>query len=217
MHWHFFYTGPVISRSKPVNSRLIRICLFCGIFVLLAPCFLFGQRRGGRGSGGRTAPSGGGDTETDEAKQFERAAAIQARPEQVTQFQAMTKSDQAARTSTQDLLQHAGTADQPDLFHYTKSITVAVDEAQSESSQFLHSFSDRQKKELKELTKKLGRASSDVTKENKALSRELERSKVNGKHLSEVAKKLDDALGDFQSRQVAVGTEMGITGISKPL
>lgn len=217
MHWHFFYTGPVISRSKPVNSRLIRVWLTCGIFVLLAPCFLFGQRRGGRSAGGRTAPSGGGDTETDEAKQFERAAAIQARPEQVTQFQAMTKSDQAARTSTQDLLQHADTADQPDLFHYTKSITVAVDEAQSENSQFVKSFSDVQKKELKELTKKLGKASSDVTKENKTLSHELERSKVDGRHLAEVVKKLDEALGDFQSRQVAVGTEMGIPGIPKPL
>jgi hypothetical protein len=74
----------------------------------------------------------------------------------------------------------------------------------------LQSLSDAQKLGLKDFTKKLGKAASDVTKENKALGRELEHSKVDRKQIAEVAKRLDKALSDFQTHQVAIGNEMGI-------
>lgn len=184
--------------------------------LLLLSSLAMGQRRGGRGAaGGRNAPGTGGDPESAETKQFERAAAIQARPEQITQFQVMTKSDQAARSSAQQLVENSATAQQTDLFHYTKSVTDAVDEAQLQNTKFLDSFSDPQKKELKNLTRKLAKASSGVAKDNKALSRELERSKVSGTHLAEVVKRLDTALADFQAQQTAIGTEMGIPGTGK--
>jgi hypothetical protein len=189
-----------------------------GTCLLLVSSVALSQHRGGRGAGGgRTAPGTPADTESPEAKQLERAAVIQARPEQVTQFQSMTRSDQAARSSAKELLQNAATAAQIDLFHYTKSITDAVDEAQSENIQFLESFSVAQKKELKKLTKKLAKTSSDMAKENKAMNRELERSKVSGTRLAEVVKRLDNALAEFQTQQAAIGTEMGITGTGKSM
>lgn len=179
----------------------------------MLPATTFAQRRGGRGRGSRSSPTGVSDNESQQTKDFERAAAVHARPEQITQFQQLTRSEQAARKSTEDLLQLAEAANQIDLFHYTGSVTRAVEEIEFESDQFLHSLSDAQKTGLKEFTKKLGKASSDVTKENKALNRQLERSKVNGRQIAEVARKLDKALSDFQTRQAAVGTEMGIQGI----
>jgi hypothetical protein len=63
---------------------------------------------------------------------------------------------------------------------------------------------------LKEITKKLGKASSDVTKRSKALTWDLERSGIAGQQISGVAEKLDKALSDLQARQLAMGSEMGI-------
>lgn len=177
---------------------------------LLVTSMALAQRRGGRGSGGKSNPTGVGDNESPEAKEITRAAALQARPDQITQFQQLTKSDEVAHQNAQTLLQHADAADKPELFHLSKSLSDSVDEAQTENQRFVQSFSDPQKSSLKELTKKLGKASSELTKENKALNKELERSKVNDRQIVEVVKRLDKTLADFQAKQVAVGTEMGI-------
>ena len=67
-----------------------------------------------------------------------------------------------------------------------------------------------QKSGLKEITKKLDKANSDVTKGNKALTRDLERSQIADQQISGVAEKLDKALGDLQTRQLAIAKEMGI-------
>lgn len=172
----------------------------------------FPQRRGGRGGGGKSNPTGVGDSESPEAKEITRAAALQARPDQVTQFQQLTRSDQLAHENAQALLQHANVADKPDFFHLTKSLSDSVDEVQTENQRFVQSLSDPQKSLLKELTKKLGKASSELTKESKALNKELERSNVNDSQIVEVVKRLDKALADFQSKQAAIGSEMGIEG-----
>jgi len=179
----------------------------------MLPAITFGQHRGGRGAGSRSSSTGVSDNESQETKDFERTVAIRARPDQITQFQQLTNSEHIARKNTENLLQVAETVNQIDLFHYTGAVTSAVDEAQFESDQFLLSFSDAQKSGLKDLRKKLGKANSDVTKENKALARELERTKVRGKQIAAVARRLDKALIEFQTRQNALGSEMGILGI----
>ena len=198
------------AKTKPFGL------LICGILLSLNATIMLAQHRGGRGGGGKSGPTGVSDSETEQSKDFKRAAAIQARPEQITQFQQLTKSDQVARKSAQGILEHAENADQPDLFHSSKSLTDAVEEAQSENQQFLQSLSDLQKSGLKDFIKKLGKANSDVTKENKAISRELERSKVDGKQLATATKKLDNALADFQAKHAAIGAEMGIPGVTVP-
>jgi CHAT domain-containing protein len=145
-------------------------------------------------------------------KDFKRAVALQATPDQVVQFQRLTKSTQAARKSAQDIQQLAESANQPDLFRYPNPLTSAVEEAQTDNEQFLQSFSAVQKSGLKDLTKKLGKANSDVTKQSKALTRGLGHSRIDGKQIAGVVEKLDKALSDFQTKQLAVGTEMGIPG-----
>ena len=179
----------------------------------MLPATTLAQRRGGRGGGSRSSPTGVSDSESQQTKDFERAAAIHARPEQITQFQQLTKSEQMARKNTENLLQVAETVERVDLFHHTTAVTNAVDELQLESEQFLLSFSEAQKSGLKDLRKKLGKANSEVTKENKALAHELERTKVRGKQIADAARRLDKALAEFQSSKNAVGTEMGIEGI----
>jgi len=184
--------------------------LIWGIVLLISPGAMLSQHRGGRGGGGRSGSTGVSDTETKEEKDFKRAAAIQARPEQIVQFPQLTESDRAAQKAAQDLLRLADSASQPDLFHSTESLTSAVEDAQSQNQDFLQSFSDAQKSGLKVFAKKLAKANSDVTKENKALGRELERSKVDRKQIVEAAKRLEKAFSNFQTEQVAVATEMGI-------
>lgn len=184
--------------------------LICGIVLLIGPHTLLAQHRGGHGaSGGRPST---GASNSDDLKDFNRAVALQATPDQVTQFQRLTKSTQAARKGAQDLLQLAEDASKPDLFHSTNPLTSAVEEAQIDNEHFLQSFSAVQKSGLKNVTKKLGKANSDLTKQSKALTRELEHSGIEAKQIAGIAEKLDKALSDFQTKQLAVGTEMGIQG-----
>ena len=182
----------------------------CGIVLLMSPHALLAQHRGGHGAGAGRPSTGASNT--DDLKDFKRAIALQATPDQVTQFQRLTKSTQAARKGAQDLLQLAEDTSKPDLLHYTNPLTSTVEQAQTDNEQFLQSFSAVQKSGLKDATKKLGRANSDVTKQSKALTRELGHSGIEAKQIAGVVEKLDKALGDFQTRQLAVGTEMGIQG-----
>jgi hypothetical protein len=58
----------------------------------------------------------------------------------------------------------------------------------------LQSFSAVQKSELKKITKKLDQANSDVTKRSKALTSDLERSRIARQQISGAAERLDKAL-----------------------
>jgi hypothetical protein len=66
---------------------------------------------------------------------------------------------------------------------------------------------------LKDFTKKVQKANSDVTKEDKALAHELERSNIDGKQITEVATKLDKAIRALRAKLIAVGSEMGVQGV----
>jgi len=182
--------------------------LVCGIVLLMSPTVALAQRRGGHGGGGGRPPTG--TSNTDDLKDFKRAIALQATPDQVIQFQRLTKSTKAARRGAQDLLQVAENASHPDLFHDTNPLTSALEEAQTDNERFLQSFSAVQKSGLKGEIKKLGKANSQVTKQSKVLTRGLGHSGIDGKQIAGVAEKLDKALGQFQTRQLAVGSEMGI-------
>ncbi len=184
------------------------IWLICGVVVLINPYTLLAQRRGGRGASTAGAP--GRASTSDDLKDFKRAIALQASPDQVVQFRRLTESTQVARKSAQDLLTLAENASKNDLFRSTDHLAGALEKAQTDNQKFLESFSAAQKSGLKELTKKLGKANSDVTKRNKALTRDLERSRIVGQQISGVAEKLDKALGDLHARQLAIGSEMGI-------
>jgi hypothetical protein len=183
-------------------------CLVCGIVLLMTPHTLLAQRRGGHGTG--TAPAPAGVPRTDDLNDFKRAVALQATPDQAAQFRRLTESTQVARKTAQDLSKLAERSSKTDLFHSTNSLASALEEAQTDNQKFLRSFSDVQKSGLKEVTRKLDKANSDVTKRSKALTRNLGGSRIAGQQISGVAEKLDKALSDLQARQLAIGSEMGI-------
>jgi hypothetical protein len=182
--------------------------LLCGIVLLMNPYALLAQRRGGHGAGAARAPAG--ESGADDLKDFKRAIALQASPDQVAQFRRLTESTQAARKTAQDLLKLAVNPSKTDSFRSTDELASALDKARTDNQKFLQSFSAVQRSGLKEVTKKLDRANSDVASRSKALTRDLERSPIAGQQYSGIAEKLDKALGDLQARQLAVGTEMGI-------
>jgi hypothetical protein len=147
---------------------------------------------------------------TDDLKDFKRAVALQASPDQVIQFQRLTKSTQAARKDAQDLRLLAGSENKPDLLQHADLLTGAVEEALTENEKFVKGFSAAQKSGLKDTTKKLGKANSEVTKQSKVLTRGLGPNGNNGRQIISTAEKLEKALGDFQAKQCSIGSEMGI-------
>ena len=181
--------------------------LVCGIALLMTPYALRAQRRGGHGEGTARAPVGA--SSTDDLKDFKRTVALQASPDQVVRFRRLTESTQIARKSAQDLLKFAENASKTDLFP-PDQLTSALEQAQTDNQNFLQSFSAVQKSELKKITKKLDKANSDVTKRSKALTSDLERSRIARQQISGVVERLDKALNDVQARQLAIGSEMGI-------
>jgi hypothetical protein len=196
----------ILNYGTPNMNRLL--WLVSGIVLLMNPCALQAQRRGGHGAGTARAPVGA--SSADDLKDFKRAVALQASPDQVVQFRRLTEGTQVARKSAQDLLKLAENASKSDFFRSTNPLTSELEVAQSENRKFLESFSAVQKSGLKEVTRKLDKANSDVTKRSKALTRDLEHSRITGQQISGAAEKLDKALSDLQVRQLAIGKEMGI-------
>jgi len=127
--------------GTPNMNRLL--WLVCGIVLLMNPYALLAQRRGGHGAGTTRAPAGASGT--DDLKDFKRAIALQASPDQVVQFRRLTESTQVARKSAQDLLKLAENTSKIDLFRSTDHLAVALDTAQTDNQHFLQSFSDVQK------------------------------------------------------------------------
>ena len=184
--------------------------LVCGIVLLVSPRTLLAQR-GGHGAGAGRPPTGASNPapNNSDIKDFNRAIALQATPDQVARFQQLTKSTEAARKEAQNLIQHTENANKPDSSRYA-ALNDAVEEALSNNQQFVRSFSTPQQSGLKPLTKKLSKADSDVSKQNKALTQELGRSEIVGKKIANVVEKLDKALTGFQTEQLDIGKEMGI-------
>ncbi len=142
---------------------------------------------------------------------FNHAIAVQATPDQVSQFQTMAKSTEAARKQAQELLQLASKADRSaDFTRQTTALKDALEDAQGGNKYFVKSFSKSQKAGLKELTKKLEKADSEVAKQRKALDQQVGRSKTDSAGIAGTADKLEKALEEFQSQQLGLAKEMGI-------
>jgi hypothetical protein len=192
-------------------NRLLR--LVCGIVLLMNPYALLAQRRGGHGGGTARPPAG--VAPTDDLKAFNRAVALQASPDQVVQFRRLSESTQVARKTAQDLVKLAENPSKTDAFRSTDQLASALETAQTDNQKFLRSFSAAQKSGLNQVTKKLDHANSDVTKRSRALTRDLEHSPI-PRQYSGVAEKLDKALSNVQTRQLAIGKEMGIPSDTTP-
>ena len=179
---------------------------------LLFPLAVMGQHQGrhggstGTSTGGTTAPAEDPDMAT-----FKHAIAVQATEGQMGQFRQMIKSTEAARQLAHDL-QHlaAGESDSVALTHKATGLQDSVDEAQSENRAFRRSFLDSQEAGLKNLTKKLTKADSAVSKAANVISQQVDQGTLNSERLANAAGNLEKALAVFQSDQLNLGKEMGI-------
>ena len=187
--------------------------LAIGTLLLLSASTLLAQH-GGHGGGGRRGSPGAGSTDTSDASlaDFNRALAVQATSDQISHFPQLTKSTEAARKLAQDCSGLSGKADSATEFsRRTAALKEAVEEAQGSNQDFVKSFTKSQKAGLKELTKKLEKADSEVGKLWKDLERQLGGAKAVTEAIALTADKLEKALEEFQSQQIELGKEMGIT------
>jgi hypothetical protein len=176
----------------------------------LFPLAVLGQHGGRHGttgtSGGTTAPAEDSDVAT-----FKDAIAVQATEEQVAQFRLMIKSTEAAQQQAHDLQQLGSNASTSEgLTSKATGLQDSVDEAQRENRTFRQSLSDSQEAGLKNLTKKLTKSDSAVSKDARAISKQLEPRTVNSGRLVSAAANLEKALALFQTDQLNLGKEMGI-------
>lgn len=186
--------------------------LAIGTFLLLSASTLLAQH-GGHGGGGRGGAPRAGAADASEAglTDFNHALAVQATSDQASRFQELTRNTENARKLAQDLSGLDAKADSgADFSRRTAALKDAVDEAQGGHQDFVKSFTKAQKAGLKELTKKLEKADSEVTKQWKDLERQIGAEKAVSEGAAGVADKLEKALEEFQSRQIELGKEMGI-------
>jgi hypothetical protein len=186
------------------------LLLVLGIVVLISQSAI-AQYGGGGGHrhGGGSSPSGPtADTKNGDLKGFERAVALQATPDQISQFQRLTASTQVARRRAQELLDLSVKGNKLNWINSTYPLTNGLEETQSESDKFLGSFSKEQEDGLKKLAKKLRKSDSEIGSQSKTLSQDVERQ--SDEHIVAALQKLEKALADFQSQQLAIAAEMGI-------
>jgi hypothetical protein len=147
----------------------------------------------------------------DDDRNLERLMAVQATPDQTTSFNTLLKDVQAARDQLQSFtkgLQKAPAAsapsDPPAIMDQT------VEKLRASSQNFLASFSPVQKSGLKDVTKKVETADSDLDKQRAAFDRTLQSTKADTAPVAASAANLDTALATFQKQQFALGREMSI-------
>jgi molecular chaperone GrpE (heat shock protein) len=187
--------------------------LTIGTLPVLSTTSLLAQYGGHGGGGGRRGTPGAASGDTSEAglADFNRALAVQATSDQVFHFPGLTKSTETAKKRAQDLSGLSGKADSTtDFSRKTAALKEAVEEAQGSNQDFVKSFTKSQKAGLKELTEKLEKADSEVTKQWKDLERQLGGAKAVSEGIAGTAEKLEKALEEFQSQQIELGKEMGI-------
>jgi murein L,D-transpeptidase YcbB/YkuD len=191
--------------------RLI-VLILCSMLLLASP--LLQAQRGARHTGERTADHSGNpasSNDTGELKDFERGFALQATPDQVSQFQVLSKHTENARKQAHDFLHIIETGSKPPEFSDpADDLQDAVQEAHDGSREFVEKFSAPQKSAYKALTKKLAKANADLAKQEQVLKDGAKAGNTDNQTLAAVLKKLEQALSTLQAEQTDLGKAMGI-------
>jgi hypothetical protein len=176
------------------------LSLASGIILILGSQAVLAQHRGSHGAGASGAP--GAPPVSDDLKQFDAAVALQASPEQVHQFTEWAKDTVLARKYAQDLL---ATNKSGSSFN-TVPLTDATDDLATDQERFVGGFTPTQKAGLKEMSKKVGKAGSEVARSSRA----IRASSIDPSQLASAVAKLDKALEELQTHQSAIAGAMGI-------
>jgi len=186
--------------------------LILGCVVLLCPVVATAQSQGGgmEGSGisamGRPVEA----EEKDVLQDFHQALAVQATAQQIAEFQKLVKSTEAAQAELQALLQQLRNENSAVEPARRDVLDRALENARSGNKKFQEGFSAAQRAGLKDISKRLAKADSDLEQEEKKLDQNFEAKAL----ASEVAlhtESLNKALADFYNQQLALGREMSIT------
>jgi hypothetical protein len=186
--------------------------LILGSVLLANPLAATAQRHGG-GMGGSSLSGNSRPTgvkEEDSLKDFHEAMAVQATSQQTLEFQDLVKSTEAAKAELQGFLQELHKENGAAESAKRKVVDEALENARSGNKKFQQGFSAAQKSGLKEITKRLAKADSDLEQEEKRLDQSLD-VKAAGPEVTARAESLGKALTDFSNQQLALGREMSIT------
>jgi hypothetical protein len=189
---------------------------------LACPGLASAQRRGGGG------PAGGGGLgnigrpsgvdEKDSLKDFHQAMAVQATGQQIAEFRLLVKSTGAAKAELDAFLAaraksapSASVSGGSAVPAANAGLNQSLETARSANKKFVTGFSETQKSGLKEITRKLERADSDLDQENRKLGVIAQTAQAPGAGGTSIGDGLSKALDDFSNQQLALGREMGIT------
>jgi hypothetical protein len=204
------------SRRPAVTHNASAAVVIVAIALLTAPGTLFAQHGGGGGGHGMMSTGMGnsagradGVEEKDGLKDFHRAMAVQATPEQRAAFAKVSQYTEAAGDQLHAFRESLRTASSA-LSERTAGLDQAIARARAGNQNFLTSFSPTQKSGLKETTGKLEKADSDVDKQIRTLDQILQTPKPDAEQAAASAAALDKGLAGFQNQQLALGSEMSI-------
>jgi hypothetical protein len=188
------------------------------VMLLAYPCGVLAQRGAGGGhTGGGLAGgdglSGGGKSTgvdvKDDLKDFHAALAAQATSQQIVAYDLMVKSTAAASSQlhvfADQLTKESGA---PELA--SSSPEQAIEKARTANKKFQDGLSDPQKSGLKEITKRLTKADSDLEQQARALDQMMVDAKTPGQQIAAAELSLEHALTIFQTQQLDLGQEMSI-------
>ena len=177
--------------------------------LLLLSTWSVAQQHGGHGGMG-TLPSGSsrpdGVDEKDTLKDFHQALAVQATSQQISEFQEVVKSTNAAKGEVEAWGRTAGGAARNGM----AAVDQAVAKARDANKSFQGGFSETQRSGLKDTVKKLEKADSDLAQSVKRLDQAMQSEAPNA-DLAVSADGLNKAITEFSNVQLLLGREMGIT------
>jgi hypothetical protein len=204
------------------NSAITIIVL--GAALLACPRGVFAQHGGGGGRIGGSSAGGGGLSSgnhasgvdaKDDLRNFHQIMAVQASSEQKVAYAAMVKSTAAAGAEMQRFVELLSKGQNPpEVARHDKSFEEAIETARTLNKRFLEGFSEVQKSGLKEITKRLGKADSELAQQAKVLDQEVEANAA-APQMAGSAQNLERALTTFQGEQADLGEEMSITSSGK--
>jgi hypothetical protein len=187
--------------------------------LLAYPCAAFAQHGGGGHIGGSSAGGGGlsgggrgsGVEIKDDLRDFHQMMAVQASREQKTAYSALLRSTETAIAKLQQFAETVTKGNIPsELATRDKDLGDAIENARLLNKSFLAGFSEAQKSGLKEASRRLVKADSELAQQARILDQQVE---VNAAAAQMAASEqsLQRTLANFQHVQLALGDEMSIT------
>ena len=205
------------------SSATIKRIVLAAAF-LACPCATFAQHGGGGGRIGGSVAGGGGLSSgnhasgvdaKDDLRDFHQIMAVQASNEQKIAYAAMVKSTATAGAELQRFVELLSKGQNPpEVARRDKSFEESIETARTLNKRLLEGFSEAQKSGLKEITKRLGKADSELAQQAKVLDQEVEANAAAPQMVGS-AQNLERALTTFQREQADLGEEMSIAPSNK--